>query len=239
MTLSAAALTLIRWYGQEVSPYKGYRCAHARYYGAASCSAVVEGIITARGVVGGWREVRAQFAACGLAAELLSQQATPINHLPCSGPVNPECEPACCGACGPIDDVCHACPLGSSSVSSKLQMAVGQEPAHLSEWLGAWKGKGTPHGAILPHAHSGSLAGPGQKEVRTWIPALNERRRHGRTSRRCPGTRDLSCDANCCDACEVADLACPWVSVRSGLLRALLRALARSGLAWWRARKRT
>ncbi|SMB97524.1 hypothetical protein SAMN00790413_06020 [Deinococcus hopiensis KR-140] len=40
---------------------------------------------------------------------------------------------------------------------------------HLSEWWGGWKG--TPHGAILPHARSGSLAGPGQEEVRTLTPA--------------------------------------------------------------------
>ena len=96
--LTPAALGLIRWYQRAVSPRKGFRCAHGRYFGGPSCSGVIARIVAERGVLGGWPEVRAQFAACRVAATLLAEQKPERQKegCDCNCP-DPDCaEVGCC-----------------------------------------------------------------------------------------------------------------------------------------------
>lgn len=58
--MKSLALVLIRLYKTFVSPYKGYRCAHATFYRADSCSTAVQKIITRRGIIKGWPAIQQQ-----------------------------------------------------------------------------------------------------------------------------------------------------------------------------------
>lgn len=84
--------TGIRFYQRHLSPLKGFRCAHAARHGGPSCSHAVLAIVEERGLVGGWPEVRARFAACRLAyADLRAEAALDpqarVRGLFCCGPV--------------------------------------------------------------------------------------------------------------------------------------------------------
>ena len=55
---------LIGLYQRLISPYKGFRCAHAVYHHGPSCSAAVQGIVREHGVFAGLPLVRLRFAQC-------------------------------------------------------------------------------------------------------------------------------------------------------------------------------
>ena len=88
LTATDAATAAIRFYRRRVSPHKGFRCAHAAVFGGASCSEAVLEIVRARGVVGGWRDIGARFAACRSAyARSRALGGTRVRGLCCCGPL--------------------------------------------------------------------------------------------------------------------------------------------------------
>ncbi|WP_019010742.1 membrane protein insertion efficiency factor YidD [Deinococcus aquatilis] len=62
--LDTSALSVIGFYQRWLSPYKGFRCAHAALYGGESCSAAVARLIGEQGLMGSAPAVRARFQAC-------------------------------------------------------------------------------------------------------------------------------------------------------------------------------
>lgn len=54
----------IGFYQRFISPYKGYRCAHACYHGGPSCSHAIREILVEHGLIRGWPLVRQRFADC-------------------------------------------------------------------------------------------------------------------------------------------------------------------------------
>ncbi|QTL37564.1 membrane protein insertion efficiency factor YidD [Pseudoalteromonas viridis] len=69
------AILLIRFYQRFISPYKGFRCAHAVVHGGESCSHAVLAIVKADGLWGGYRKIRARMRACKQAYLMLEQSA--------------------------------------------------------------------------------------------------------------------------------------------------------------------
>lgn len=59
-----AAITLINGYQKYISPYKGFKCAHAAYYQGDSRSVAIQNIITETGVIDGYPLIRKRFAEC-------------------------------------------------------------------------------------------------------------------------------------------------------------------------------
>jgi uncharacterized protein len=69
--VAIAAIHLIELYQRHISPYKGYRCAHAVYYGGVSCSGAIKLSIATHGVVGALSMARWRFQDCRQAFNLL------------------------------------------------------------------------------------------------------------------------------------------------------------------------
>lgn len=65
------AITLINIYRAYISPFKGFRCAHAALHQGDSCSLAVKKIVEAHGVWGGYRQVRQRFDDCQFAYQTL------------------------------------------------------------------------------------------------------------------------------------------------------------------------
>lgn len=68
--MKQVAILLIGFYQKYVSPYKGYRCAHAAVYGGESCSEAIKTIVFENGVLAGAPLIRPRFQACRDAYEL-------------------------------------------------------------------------------------------------------------------------------------------------------------------------
>ena len=75
--MKSLAIRMIEFYQRFLSPYKGYRCAHAAYYGSLSCSEAVKQIVQREGLWGGRRQIRDRFRACGVAARQLARVNLP------------------------------------------------------------------------------------------------------------------------------------------------------------------
>ena len=67
-------LRAIDFYQRQISPRKGYRCAHARLYGGAGCSGFAREAIAQPGIGAALPQVRARFGECKLAAQTLCAQ---------------------------------------------------------------------------------------------------------------------------------------------------------------------
>jgi putative component of membrane protein insertase Oxa1/YidC/SpoIIIJ protein YidD len=65
------AILLIVFYQKFISPFKGFRCAYAVLRGGDSCSEAVKKIVRDKGLLGGYRDIRARFQACKEANETL------------------------------------------------------------------------------------------------------------------------------------------------------------------------
>lgn len=132
MTLSWAVLALIGWYGREVSPHKGFRCAHAQVSGGPSCSAAVASIVAARGVLAGWRDIRAQFAACRAAGQVLARRRKggPAGGKPGRGS---DCTDLSCDAC---DLSCLSVHVGSDLWRALLRALVRGAWHSALRWVG-------------------------------------------------------------------------------------------------------
>lgn len=48
--MTTLALLFIRFYQRFISPRKGFRCAHAAFFGGASCSGAIYNLILERGL---------------------------------------------------------------------------------------------------------------------------------------------------------------------------------------------
>lgn len=57
-------ILLIGFYQRFISPYKGFRCAHAVYHSGPSCSSAVKTIISQYGLIKGLPAIRKRFAEC-------------------------------------------------------------------------------------------------------------------------------------------------------------------------------
>jgi uncharacterized protein len=77
--LKALLIFLISLYQRFISPYKGYRCAHAAYHHGPSCSHAVKAIIAEHGAWHGYALIRRRLAECGYAARQLQGQPDPKN----------------------------------------------------------------------------------------------------------------------------------------------------------------
>jgi putative component of membrane protein insertase Oxa1/YidC/SpoIIIJ protein YidD len=73
--MRAIVVFLIGLYQRYLSPYKGYRCAHAVCHQGLSCSAAVKDIVATHGVLRGLPLVRQRFAECSNAALALRLQS--------------------------------------------------------------------------------------------------------------------------------------------------------------------
>lgn len=80
------ALALIGAYRRWLSPYKGFRCAHAALHGGASCSQAVADIVAGHGLWQGRRHIRARFHACRAAYQELAASRPPRRQNPPASP---------------------------------------------------------------------------------------------------------------------------------------------------------
>jgi putative component of membrane protein insertase Oxa1/YidC/SpoIIIJ protein YidD len=64
-------ILLIHIYQRFISPYKGFRCAHAVYHSGPSCSSAVKTIIFENGLVKGLPAIKKRFAECNQAYLLI------------------------------------------------------------------------------------------------------------------------------------------------------------------------
>ncbi|MFB9993156.1 membrane protein insertion efficiency factor YidD [Deinococcus oregonensis] len=71
-TFTAPALSAIGFYQRWLSPYKGFRCAHAALYGGESCSVAVAHILREQGLADSGAAIGARFQACRVAFGQLS-----------------------------------------------------------------------------------------------------------------------------------------------------------------------
>lgn len=71
MTLSSTAIWSIQFYQRFISPYKGFRCAHATLHKGDSCSQAIKKIILEQGVWNSKTLIKVRFAQCRLAAQTL------------------------------------------------------------------------------------------------------------------------------------------------------------------------
>jgi uncharacterized protein len=72
--LRAWVIFLIGLYQRYLSPYKGFRCAHAAWHGGPSCSAAVKNLVREHGVFAAWPRIRLRFSECRAAYDSLSAQ---------------------------------------------------------------------------------------------------------------------------------------------------------------------
>ncbi len=64
MRSTQLALAGIDGYRRYLSPIKGFRCAHAAFFGGPSCSEAIRAIVELHGVRAGRALIAARFAAC-------------------------------------------------------------------------------------------------------------------------------------------------------------------------------
>lgn len=99
-------LALIRAYQRWLSPYKGFRCAHAALHGGVSCSQAVASIVAEDGLWQGRPRIRARFAACRAAHAAYA--ATP-QHRRSPGTAGNTRGARCARRCGDGCDCADTC----------------------------------------------------------------------------------------------------------------------------------
>ena len=72
-TLANAAVRAISWYQSDLSPRKGFRCAHRVLTGDLSCSAFAKQAISERGLLVGLGLFASQVQRCHASAKALAQ----------------------------------------------------------------------------------------------------------------------------------------------------------------------
>ncbi|WP_051841957.1 membrane protein insertion efficiency factor YidD [Vibrio nigripulchritudo] len=68
------AILLIKFYQRFISPYKGFRCAHACLHQGDSCSEAVKKIIQEHGVFSSRTRISQRFSACRVANDTLKRE---------------------------------------------------------------------------------------------------------------------------------------------------------------------
>jgi len=71
--MDKAALWIIGFYQRFLSPWKGFRCAAAAFYGSDNCSIAVKKIIEENGLIGGRPRISEQFRLCATASSALAE----------------------------------------------------------------------------------------------------------------------------------------------------------------------
>jgi uncharacterized protein len=69
--MTTLALLFIRFYQRFISPRKGFRCAHAAFFGGASCSGAIYNLILERGLWSALPHIRNRFLECDFAYKTL------------------------------------------------------------------------------------------------------------------------------------------------------------------------
>jgi uncharacterized protein len=69
--MTTLALLFIRFYQRFISPRKGFRCAHAAFFGGASCSGAIYNLILERGLWPALPHIRNRFLECDFAYKTL------------------------------------------------------------------------------------------------------------------------------------------------------------------------
>ncbi len=117
---------LISLYQRLLSPYKGYRCAHAVLHQGPSCSAAVKDIVREHGVLGALPRARQRFAQCRMAYRSLQDETEEERRRRrrqqgrgCARSDNDSCGVLDCGdlapgECSPGDSDAGACSFGDS-----------------------------------------------------------------------------------------------------------------------------
>ncbi|MBZ9713717.1 membrane protein insertion efficiency factor YidD [Deinococcus multiflagellatus] len=89
--LNTAVLSSIDLYQRWLSPLKGFRCAHAAFYGGDSCSAAVRRLVAERGALAARPDIAARFQTCAQAYSHLAGAAQvtggSVRGVCCCGPV--------------------------------------------------------------------------------------------------------------------------------------------------------
>jgi len=88
--MDTLALWFIGFYQRHLSKHKGFCCAHARYFGGASCSHAVKSIVLEQGLTHGLSAIRARFKECRYAYKQLSSARLALATLGVSGQVEDE-----------------------------------------------------------------------------------------------------------------------------------------------------
>jgi putative component of membrane protein insertase Oxa1/YidC/SpoIIIJ protein YidD len=99
--MRAVVVLLIVFYQRYLSPYKGFRCAHAVYHAGPSCSSAVSGIVERAGLLRGLPLIRRRFAECRLAARALRLESEEEKRRRRRERWTPDCD--CGDACVPLD----------------------------------------------------------------------------------------------------------------------------------------
>lgn len=81
---SISALQLIHFYRQNISPLKGYSCAHAHLNGGMTCSGYGIHVFESYSFSEAITMMRVRFLACNVSANLIN-------------PIETEMKPMCCG----------------------------------------------------------------------------------------------------------------------------------------------
>ena len=76
------AISLIEFYQQYISPWKGFSCAHRVYHGGHSCSEAVKKIIGEQGLFAGLTRIRQRFRECAEAARAVRVKMAAKMHGP-------------------------------------------------------------------------------------------------------------------------------------------------------------
>lgn len=118
VALKSISIVCIEFYQKNISPHKGFRCAHAALYQENSCSAAIKEIIEVNGLIGGYRLIRQRLNDCKQAyAQLRYEEGNASNkkdddkwHVDCCDPAT-ACEVSTClpkNSCDfpDIPDVC-------------------------------------------------------------------------------------------------------------------------------------
>ena len=114
--MKTLVIALIICYQKFISPYKGFRCAHAVLHRGDSCSEAVKKIVRDKGPFGGCQDIRARFRACKDANEVLirnRQRRRGQNH--CDDCPDGECIDGCPSSSG---DPCDG--LGCDGLGCEL-----------------------------------------------------------------------------------------------------------------------
>ncbi|MBX2885504.1 MAG: membrane protein insertion efficiency factor YidD [Granulosicoccus sp.] len=74
LILDSLSRKAIFWYKREVSPKKGFHCAHRILHRGDSCSTAVLGIVQSKGLIAGLPDIVRRFIACRQSAKTLFDQ---------------------------------------------------------------------------------------------------------------------------------------------------------------------
>ena len=121
--MDTLTLWFIGFYQRHLSPHKGFRCAHAGYYGGASCSHAVKFIVLEQGLMRGLPSIRARFKECRYAYNQLSSARLALATLGVPGQVEEEEEKK-------LNRLCFGLEMGCDSLDACDSLSSCSEAHH-------------------------------------------------------------------------------------------------------------